>query len=236
MKTLYSILGIAHDASAAQIETAYAGLLAEISQSQGENERVRLIAIKEAYGVLSDPIKRQLYNQKLFAPEPSVVYSAAPSHVAESFGLKKILVIGALAIGGLVLYSNNARERERLRIEHEHEVQMRAVQVLENAQQQVATEQEARLARQQQIDAQNRERQEKAEFDRFNREAENRRIQNERLQQQQAQREQYEQDARKRQEANDARQRAYQQEAELRRLQREQYSPNRGRVVSLDPH
>lgn len=235
MKTLYSILGVAHDASAAQIETAYAGLLAEISQSQGENERVRLIALKEAYGVLSDPIKRQLYNQKLFAPEPTVVYSAAQTPVSESFGLKKILLIGALAIGGLVLYSNNARERERLRIQHEHEVQMRAVQILENAQEQAVTEQEARLARQQQQEAQYRERQEKAEFERFNREAESRRLMNERAQQQQAQREQYEQDAKKRQEANDARQRAYQQEAELRRLQREQYSPNRGRVVSLDP-
>ncbi|MDE2584309.1 MAG: DnaJ domain-containing protein, partial [Betaproteobacteria bacterium] len=187
MKTLYSILGVTHDASAAQIETAYASLLAQISQSQGENDRVRLIAIKEAYSVLSDPLKRQLYNQKLFAPEPVVVYGADSSSVPESFGWKKILVIGALAIGGLVIYSNNAREREKLRIEHEHEVQMRAVQVLESSQQQAEAEQEARLARQQQIDAQNRERQEKADFDRFNREADYRRIQNERLQQQQAQ-------------------------------------------------
>lgn len=70
VKTLYSILGLAPDASSAQIETAYAELLASLGQQgTGQDDHIRLIAIKEAYSILSDPIKRQVYNQKLFAPE-----------------------------------------------------------------------------------------------------------------------------------------------------------------------
>lgn len=239
MKTLYSILGLAADATTAQIETAYAEALAALGQGGGQDDRIRLVAIKEAYSVLSDPIKRQVYNQKLFAPETvsgrALASGAMEADAAEPFGLKKILVVGALVIGGLALYSQNARDRERLRIEHEHEVQMKAVQVMERQQQQAAAEQEARLERQQQLDAQTRERQEKAELDRFNREVETNRVQRERADQQRLQREKQEQrmadqaaESKKRQEAAEAMQRLARDKAELQRLERERY----GRVIS----
>lgn len=243
MKTLYSILGVAPDASAAQIEAGYAELLSQFKDGSacrpGEDNHIRLVAIKEAYSVLSDPVRRQLYNQKLFAPEtvarPGVASRLADDEPAERSGVKKILVAGILAIVGLSLYSYNEREREKLRIQHEHEVQLKAVRVLEEAQKQSLAEQDARLERQERIDAQMRERQERADQERFNREVETRRRQNEYAEQQRLQREkneqrqaQYAAETRRRQEIADAERIARRDKAELQRLEYERY----GRVIT----
>jgi len=243
MKTLYSILGVGPDASAVQIEAAYAELLAQFKDGSaarsGEDNQIRLVAIKEAYAVLSDPIKRQVYNQKLFAPEtlprPTARGKAVADESAAGSGIKKILLIGVLAIIGLSLYSYNAREREKMRIQHEHEVQMKAVQVLEDAQKQSAATQEALLDRQERLDANARERQDRAEQERFSREVEARRRQNEYAEQQRIQREKNEQrqaeyaaEAQRRQQVADAERIARRDKAELQRLEHDHY----GRVVS----
>ncbi|GEM_PF-1120365 len=243
MKTLYSILGVSPDASSAQIETAYAELLEKLgavsAAPSGEENRIRLIAIKEAYSVLSEPLKRQLYNQKLFAPETltksSALSRATNDEPDDGFGIKKVLLIGVLVIIGLSLYLYNAREREKLRIQHEHEVQMKAVRVIEQAQQQSAAMQEAQLERQGKLDASLRERQDRAELERFNREVESRRRQNEYVEQQRSQREKYEQrqaqyaaDTQRRQQVADAEKIARREKTELQRLEYEHY----GRVIS----
>lgn len=166
MKSLYSILGVSSDASSAQIETAYAESLAQFKDDPAslheESQRIRRIALKEAYSVLSDPLKRQLYNQRLFAPEAlarrAAANDAARFEEVESSGIKKIFLIGVFAVGGMLLYSNHERELETRRIQHEHEVQTKAVQVMENARQQSAGENASRLERQKQRDDQAQER------------------------------------------------------------------------------
>lgn len=242
MKTLYSILGVAVDATPAQIEQAYAALLLSLGEGGGEDQRIRLIAVKEAYAVLSDADKRQLYNHKLFVPETANLGARgrrAQEETASFFSTGKIVLIGALVLAGIALYSYNAREREKLRIQHEHEVQMKATQILEDSHLQSAAVQNAQLERQERLDAMSKERQERADLERFNREVEQRRLQNERSEQlaaqQKAQRERADRfaadaaaEANSRREANEARQRLAREKAELQRLERNHY----GKVIT----
>lgn len=235
MKSLYSLLGITPDASTAQIETAYAELLSELGKNPAEDSNVRLIAAKEAYAVLSDPVKRQQYNQKLFAPEAAVrsttTFEATPISEPATSGFTKILVISAIVAGGIGYYTHQVKETERLRIEHEHRVKMKAVQVLEQSSQRADSEQNARLERLQKLDEAATARREESEHERFLRESEQQRRENERAERQARQQELAEQRAaemQKRAEMAEARQRAAKDKDYLQRLERERY----GRTLS----
>jgi curved DNA-binding protein CbpA len=237
---LYSILGVTPDASSAQIENAYAELLLQLadgpSSPSDEQQRIRLIAVKEAYAVLSDPTKRQLYNQKLFAPEAPARPATASGPLQEigaTTWIKAAQVLGGLLIAALAVYSYHSKEQEKLRLQLE--LQRKAAELVENEQQQRAEENEARQLRQQQVDAQARERQERYERERLNREIDSRQYQNARAEEQKAQRERYERlqaereaDNRSRREAADARMQAQREKAELQRMEREHY----GKVIT----
>ncbi len=239
MKSLYSILGVSPDASPAQIETAYADLLTRLKDAPGDDSAIRLVAIKEAYSVLSDPVARQRYNQKLFnAESPSlqgVSSRAAYPEESGSFGIRKILVVGAIVLAGILLYTYNAREREKLRIEHEKEVQKKVLELAEEKQKLAAAEQEARLARQQRFEDEAREQRERAEQERYVRELDARQRGNLREEEQRKQREAYdkqrqerEAENQRRREMQDAERRVQRDKQELQRLERERY----GRVIT----
>jgi curved DNA-binding protein CbpA len=239
MKSLYSILGIGPDATPAQIEAAYAELLTALQEGsvnqQGNDSRTRLIAIKEAYSILSDPVSRQRYNQKLFAPEIADSFSAgnqvAISEAADSGGMKKILVVGAIALSGLALYAYNARERDQLRIQHEREVQLKALQLAEERQKLAAYEQEVRMERQQKYDAETQARLQKAEDERYMRDFDARQRSEAREAEQRRQRENYEKklqerevEAQHRREIMEAERRVAKDKMELQRIERERSS------------
>lgn len=240
MKSLYSILGIGPDANVAQIETAYAELLTQLADGPAapsdEQQRIRLIAVKEAYAVLSDPIKRQLYNQKLFAPETllrPLPESRAAKEAREPHWIRAAQVLGGLLIAALAVYTYHAKEQEKLRIQLE--LQRKATELVETEQQQRAEDNEARQLRQQQMDVLARERQDKYERERLNREIDSRQYQNVRAEEQKAQRERYERqqaereaENRSRREAAEARQQAQREKAELQRMEREHY----GKVIT----
>ena len=164
LKSLYSILGVAPDASAAQIETAYAHLLSQMQAGaanfQGEDGRMRFFAIREAYGVLADAGKRQAYNQKLFAPEPTlrppVRRIQEPDDVVVitsggSSGFQKVMIACAVAIVGYGVYAYNQRQVDAQRLQND--AQQRAAQLQEQAQQDQSAEAQARLQRQRELDA-----------------------------------------------------------------------------------
>jgi curved DNA-binding protein CbpA len=150
-KSLYTILGIRPDASIDQIETAYAELLHQLKDgseaSPGGDDRIRLIAAKEAYTVLSNSAARQQYNQKLFAPQtfdsqPEIIYEQS-----NSWNIPKLLVIGCFSIGAIWVYNDNVAEREKLRIELEKS-QIKLQNEAQNRQEAV---QQTQLNRQQEL-------------------------------------------------------------------------------------
>jgi len=159
MKSLYSVLGVSSDASSAQIESAYAEAIERLRGSAGSagvvDVRAQFVALKEAYSVLSDPGKRKLYNEKLFAPEAFARRERLPEvstiTVVESTGHRKLLLVGLLALGGLGIYLYNAHENEAMRLQHEEKA--RAAELSEKAQQQAAADAQARLDRQKELDA-----------------------------------------------------------------------------------
>lgn len=243
MKSLYSVLGVSPDASPAQIEMAYAELLSRFQdgtdRQPGEDATIRLIAAKEAYAVLSNPDTRQLYNQKLFAPATRKGRASSERSYCDepppSLATRKILLVGVLAIVGLLVYSYGAREREKLRIQHEHEVQLRAVQLIEEQQRQAAAERELQHERQRQLDAAAREYREKEDQERYIREVDRRSREVERAMESQARRAEFDQRQAERQAATkqrremaEAQYRAQRDKALLQRIERERY----GRVLT----
>jgi DnaJ-class molecular chaperone len=154
-KSLYTILGVRPDASIDQIESAYAELLHQLKDgteaNPGGDDRIRLIAAKEAYAVLSNSAARQQYNQKLFAPQtfdsqPEIIYEES-----NSWSIPKLFVIGFFLIGAIWVYNDNVAEREKLRIEHVKELENNLIKLQNEAQNKQEAAQQTQLDRQQEL-------------------------------------------------------------------------------------
>lgn len=150
-KSLYTVLGIRPDASQDQIEATYATVLEQLKEGTNPNpnadDRIRLIAAKEAYEILSNPLKRQQYNQKIFAPQSAGIPQAIVIEQAESWSMSKVVVVGVILLAAIGAYGYTTTQREQVRLAHEKEV----------ADTQARLEQE-RLAQQEALMAQQAER------------------------------------------------------------------------------
>ncbi|HJV73867.1 MAG TPA: DnaJ domain-containing protein [Noviherbaspirillum sp.] len=116
MKTLYDVLGVSSQASAAQIEAGYKFCLESLaSKESNDEELIRAKAIKEAYDVLSSPSRRQTYDEKLKS-KTQVTYQVVEK---EEFPWLKIAFVLLLLGGGFFLYKHQANkaETERLALE-----------------------------------------------------------------------------------------------------------------------
>lgn len=242
MKSLYSILGLSPDATPDQIEVAYAELLTSLQGGADanleEDRRIRLVAIKEAYSVLSDPVARQRYNNKLFATGTAGPADTHQSHAGETsgiFGSRGLLIIGVIVLSGIALYSYNAQQREKIRIQHEREIQLKVLQLEEERQKRIADEQDVRLARQSQLDTEARERTQRLEQERYMRDFEIRQraqVREEEARQRQEnyekQRRAREEEMRRNREMAEAQNRVMRDKMELQQIERERY----GRVIT----
>lgn len=157
VKSLYSLLGVGPDASPAEIESAYAGMLAKCADGSdlapGADNQARLIAVKEAHSVLSDPTRRQVYNQKLFASvasAPGVLPNDAFTVEYGSSGSNRWLWFGALVLtaAGIALYFQH--QHEQLRVQQE--VLTKQLEIAKKAQQDSEDQADARSDRQKQLD------------------------------------------------------------------------------------
>lgn len=162
MKTLYTILQVSPTATTEEIVAAYQNRLGQLPPDTGmlnAEDTAQRVALREAHATLSDPAKRQLYDQQLMLLAESRK-SAAPFALAAdrdqtsggTLSMLKILLVGAIAIGGLVLYTNHSREQDRLRIEKEREVELKRIEIEQERQRLAEMEQKARLERQERLD------------------------------------------------------------------------------------
>lgn len=216
MKSLYAILRVHPQATPEQVDAAYRQLIGQFEPGghpADEDARGRLVAIREAYHVLSDPAARQMYDQKLAAsisgaksamarPATLAAEYAEPKH---SLPLLKIALAGGIALGGLLIYTHHAKEQERQRLEAAQAIVDKALELEKQKQAMAETEQAARLERQQERDAAALEARNRYESQRAVREADSRA-------QQMAREEEY----RRRQEAYDRQRQENQAEARRR--------------------
>ncbi len=218
-KSLYTILGIRPDASSAQIERAYAELLHQLQDgveaNPGGDARIRLVAAKEAYTVLSDPTARQRYNQKLFAPQTVGAASEIIIEPSNSWSIVKLLVIGFIVIAAIWIYNRNTIEKEKLLIQHEQQIIETQVKLEQEQRELQAANQQKQLQQREQYEAEARERRLREQALRDSRELDYRLQRNEREQQSQQQ-----QEAREKQQAAREQQYQLQQEEARQRQQR----------------
>lgn len=151
-KTCYAILGVDKNVSQDQIERAYADLLKTYNElPDGPLRRQRLEALEEAYLLLSNPIRRSVYDASLVAgqapmmeigmtvpgrvpspvPEPAPRRSRGPLYFG--LGLLTVFVVGYLALA----FSQQRMFRD---------VQERALQSSEQVQERIRAQEAAMMA------------------------------------------------------------------------------------------
>lgn len=223
MKTLYSILELAVDASQEQIEKAYRVALEDVQQGRFPGDaQIRLVALREAYATLSDPLRRQMYDQKLRQPqsaEPVIVIEEKPS----VWNLKTLLVLGGIVLAGIALYTHQMREKERLRLEVEKELVAKALKLAEEKQRQEAEESLRREERMQEASLKSQEMQQQYVHERALREADYRFRQNLREEESRARDEAAAREQQERQRQNEARRQLERDKQTLRRMEYENY-------------
>lgn len=114
-KTLYDLLRAPRDASNEEIKEAYAKQIARLqSEASSTDTTDHSKFYKDAYDVLSNPLRRKQYDESLAAKaEPQVIFVEE----TRSLDLKVIGLIGILILGGGWYYLDHSREMDRLRIE-----------------------------------------------------------------------------------------------------------------------
>lgn len=236
MKTLYAILGVDPAATIEQVERAYQRFVARLQSGEDdlspEETNNQMVAIREAYRTLSNPILRQRYDQKLASSgltrSNAQDNSEQSSSAGNIFGLKTVALIGLIGLSGLYLYNQNAKERERLRIEHEHEVQMKAVQIVEDQQRQSAKIQDGFLSQSERNSAAQQLRMQQQQFERESALAQQQENQRRQLEFQQQQQQRRDEENRQRQEQMRQQQQLQTEKRLLQQMERDRY----GKVIT----
>jgi curved DNA-binding protein CbpA len=135
-KTLYEVLQVARNASPEIIKSAFDTRMHALAGSAAPEVLAERTLLQDAHAILSDPVRRKLYDEKLreqalraaasggdaLAPRKSTVF-AGPAESEETpqsspVGLMiGIAVLGAVAVGGTWTYLNHSQAKEALRIE-----------------------------------------------------------------------------------------------------------------------
>ena len=134
-RTLYEVLHVARNASGEVVKSAYEARMREFAGSAAPEVLAERTLLQEALAVLSDPVRRKLYDEKLrdqalraagsggdaLAKRSSVFAAAAEADEAPQSTplgwMIGIAVLGAVAIGGTWTYLNNKQAKEALRVE-----------------------------------------------------------------------------------------------------------------------
>lgn len=121
MSTLYDILGLSRQATAEQIENGYKVRLQALQRGEEnvltEDSLAQLKAIREAYQVLSNPVRREAYDRKLDA-RVQVQYEVVED--GHSFRNMILALLIVLIIGAGYAYKvqlDNKERRAQLEIE-----------------------------------------------------------------------------------------------------------------------
>ena len=122
MNTLYDILGLSRQTTAAQIEQGYKfsmeSLISEGDNYSPEDILVRSRSIKEAYAVLSSPSRRQAYDDKLKLKE-QVSYEVVEKKNVPWLAIAMIAVLSVTGLGYYKVQAHKAAEAQRIAIETE---------------------------------------------------------------------------------------------------------------------
>jgi curved DNA-binding protein CbpA len=181
MQTLYDVLGLGGQATEQQIEHAYKLNLDTLTGPDNvenmERNAIRAKAVKEAYSILSSPIRRQNYDANLKKKPVAVSYE-----IVEKAPFPWMwIIVGLLIIGATFLYYT--QQRQRAEIERQAIAAEQAKAEADRAEQEAISEQ-AKIAQQKIFDQRQADRQRDAEMNTSRREGQMIQIQNQRMEDQ----------------------------------------------------
>jgi len=134
-KTLYEVLQVARNATPEVIKSAFETRISALAGNAAPEALAERTLLQEAHAILSDPVRRKLYDDKLreqalraagsggdaLAKRSTVFAAPAESDDAPQSSplgwMMGIAVLGAVAVGGTWTYLNHTQAREALRLE-----------------------------------------------------------------------------------------------------------------------
>ena len=158
---LYELLEVNETASHEAIVASYQRLRAALNERLAEsNDDVsnRLIAIREAHAILSNPDQRRRYDEKLAIKTSTDLDAVSPPRL-----IPRWLIVAALIVFSGVWYAKYQSDKEKMRLEREQAREAAAAMALEA---------EAKKAREERLalEAANRQRLQQESLERYERE------------------------------------------------------------------
>ena len=141
-KTLYEVLQVSRSANERVIAAAYQARLAALGSSAAPEVVAEKAVLRDAYAILSDPVRRTLYDQKLredamramasgsdLPPRVPASATLAPALASSSSSplawMIGIAILAAVGIGGAATYWNHKHAQEEARIEEARRVEQK---------------------------------------------------------------------------------------------------------------
>ena len=122
-RSLYEMLGIAHDADQAQIDIAYAQANARLNAGnlRGVTEAVmEAQLIRDGYRILSSPEQRARYDAKLVEAEPGgkLMFFPDDTYGRRRLGAGTVVLVALSSVLGTIVYRHLAVKMDEVRVEH----------------------------------------------------------------------------------------------------------------------
>ena len=145
-KTLYEVLQVARNANPEVIKSAFETRLRALAGNAAPEVLAEKTLLQDAHAILSDPVRRKLYDDKLreqalraagsggdaLAKRSTVFAAPAESDDAPQSSplgwMIGIAVLGAVAVGGTWTYLNHSQAKEALRLEEMRRVEQARLQ------------------------------------------------------------------------------------------------------------
>lgn len=145
-KTLYEVLQVARNANPEVIKSAFETRIRALAGNAAPEVLAERTLLQDAHAILSDPVRRKLYDDKLreqalraagsggdaLAKRSTVFAAPAESDDAPQSSplgwMVGIAVLGAVAVGGTWTYLNHNQAKEALRLEEMRRVEQARLQ------------------------------------------------------------------------------------------------------------
>lgn len=142
-RTLYEVLQVSRTASNEIITSAYEARVRQLGASGAPEVLTEKAVLREAHAILTDPVRRQLYDNKLREdalraiasgtnmPEPARAATLAPASGSSTSALGWMIgvaLLSTVAVGGAWTYSSNKRAAEEARLEQARLAEQKRVQ------------------------------------------------------------------------------------------------------------
>jgi len=121
-KTLYDVLQVSGKAEQEMIETAFRVRCEKLNDAVGSDAQNEMKLVRQAYAILSDPVKRAMYDQSILAATSRNRLQIHPDGMVEEsrnegYSITKWGIAAAVALAATLIVLNHSRDSQKIEAE-----------------------------------------------------------------------------------------------------------------------